>query len=88
MKKGGNSYQSSRLKLEVSYDGEHFTPHTRLIPHRQGWMDGEADITFAVEPVKARFFRFSYDPEGSEPGAEDLDGAKWRPSLKMTGIEL
>ncbi|HNZ68919.1 MAG TPA: glycosyl hydrolase [Prolixibacteraceae bacterium] len=88
MKKGGNSYQSSRLKLEVSDDGEHFTPHTRLIPHRQGWMDGEADITFAVEPVKARFFRFSYDPEGSEPGAEDLDGAKWRPSLKMTGIEL
>jgi hypothetical protein len=36
----------------------------------------------------ARYFRFVYDKDGSEPGAEDLDAAKWKPSLKVMGIYL
>jgi hypothetical protein len=29
-----------------------------------------------------------YNKDGSEPGSEDLDAAKWRQSLNITGIEL
>jgi hypothetical protein len=29
-----------------------------------------------------------YAPNGSEPGAEDLDAAKWKQSLKVTEIRL
>ena len=36
----------------------------------------------------SRYFRFVYDKAGSEPGAEDLDAAKWKPSLKVMGIYL
>ncbi len=84
----GNIFQANRLILETSDDGEHFTFHTRLEPHRQGWTDGQWDITHAVPPVIARFFRFRYDPGGTEPGAEDLDAAKWRQTLKIGGVEL
>jgi hypothetical protein len=41
-----------------------------------------------VPEVTAKFFRFVYNKEGSEPGAEDLDAAKWKPVLKLSGIEL
>jgi hypothetical protein len=88
IKMPGSSFQPNRLIMEVSNDGENFSRHTRLKPHRQGWMDEEQDITFSIEPVAARFFRFVYDPEGTEPGAEDLDAAKWKQSLKIAGIEL
>jgi len=88
VKKAGNIYQAERLILETSNDGQHFSFYTRLSPHRQGWMDAEADVTFSIKPVTAKFFRFIYDPEGTEPGAEDLDAAKWGSSLKIAGIEL
>ncbi len=84
----GNIFQVHRLKIEVSNDGQHFTPHGRLTPHRQGWMDDAANMTHAIEPVTAKYFRFVYDPEGTEPGAEDLDAAKWKQSLKIAGMEL
>jgi hypothetical protein len=29
-----------------------------------------------------QIFQVYYDKTGSEPGAEDLDFAKWKPSLK------
>ncbi|MET1054095.1 MAG: glycosyl hydrolase [Pedobacter sp.] len=85
---GGNNYQAHRLILEVSDDGKTFKSVTRLRPPRHGWQDTDADVTHAIAPVTAKFFRFSYDPAGSEPGAEDLDAAKWKPSLKLTGLEL
>src|SRR5690606_19850785 len=84
----GSNYQAQRLLISVSDDGVHFRSLGRLEPARTGWLDWDADYTSAIAPVTARYFRFAYDPEGSEPGAEDLDAAKWRPSLKITGIEL
>ena len=84
----GNIFQSHRLIIEVSDDGQNFTPHCRLKPHRQGWMDDAANITHSVEPVTAKIFRFIFDPDGTEPGAEDLDAAKWPQELKIAGIEL
>lgn len=83
-----NNYQAQRLLLQSSDDGITFHDITRLIPPRHGWQDGDADVTHTIPAVTARYFRFVYDKAGSEPGAEDLDAAKWKPSLKIAGIEL
>ena len=51
-------------------------------------MDGRIRMkmyTHAIPATTARYFRFVYDKEGSEPGAEDLDAAKWKPSFKVNG---
>ncbi|MBS1503838.1 MAG: DNA-binding protein, partial [Bacteroidetes bacterium] len=83
-----SNYGSERLLIETSDDGANFKPLTRLIPPRHGWQDGDAQITNDIVPTTARYFRFVYDNAGSEPGSEDLDFAKWKPSLKLSGIEL
>lgn len=83
-----SNYESERLLIETSDDGANFKPLTRLVPPRHGWQDGDAQITNDIVPTTAKYFRFVYDNAGSEPGAEDLDFAKWKPSLKLSGIEL
>jgi hypothetical protein len=88
IKTGWNNYQSNRLIIETSNDGLHFKMHTRLVPPRSGWLDLDQPNTQLIEPVTARYFRFVFDPEGSEPGAEDLDDAKWSPALRLKGIAL
>lgn len=82
------SYQANRLTVEVSDDAVHFRRLTQLVPPRQGWQDGDATTIHAIAAVTARYFRFLYDPAGSEPGAEDLDGAKWKPALGLRGLLL
>jgi len=83
-----SNYESERLLIEISDDGKIFKSLTRLEPPRHGWQDGDAQITNDIVPTTAKFFRFVYDKAGSEPGSEDLDFAKWKPSLKLSGIEL
>ena len=83
-----NNYQSQRLSVEVSDDGVDFRRVGRLEAPRHGWEDGDADVTHTIPAVTGRYFRFVYDKSGSEPGAEDLDAAKWKPSLKVGGIYL
>lgn len=83
-----NSYQAQRLLLQVSDDGINFKNITRLEAPRHGWQDTEQDYTHSIPVTTARYFRFVYDKEGTEPGAEDLDAAKWKPSLKLMGIYL
>jgi hypothetical protein len=84
-----SNYQSERLEVQVSDDGEHFKSLGRLTPPRHGWQDGDSEITNDLpEATTAKYFRFVYDKKGSEPGGEDLDFAKWKPSLKFSGIEL
>jgi hypothetical protein len=83
-----NNYQSNRLLVEVSDDRVHYHSVGRLIPPRHGWQDGDAPVTHSIPTTTARHFRFTYDKTGSEPGAEDLDAAKWRPALKLNEIEL
>lgn len=85
---GWNNYQSNRLIVQVSDDGKNFRFHERLRPPRHGWEDLDANATQLIQPVTSRYFRFVYDPVGSEPGAEDLDDGKWAPGLKIQGIEL
>ena len=83
-----NNYQAQRLLVQTSDNGVTFHDITRLTPPRHGWQDGDADVTHTIPAVTAHYFRFVYDKAASEPGAEDLDAAKWKPSLKLSGIEL
>lgn len=84
----GRQYQSQRLIVQSSDDGIGFTTVLRLQPPRHGWQDSDEDYTFSIPATTARYFRFVYDKEGTEAGAEDLDGAKWKPTLKVQGIYL
>ena len=86
--KSRNNYQANRLILQKSEDGQNFITVWRLQTPRHGWQDWDADYTHAIPAVSAKYFRLVYDKEGSEPGAEDLDAAKWRPTLRLSGIEL
>lgn len=82
------NYQSNRLIVEWSNDGQTFIRHTQLQAPRHGWQDWDSDYTHAIPEVTARYFRFVYTPAGAEPGSEDLDAAKWRPVLKLSGLQL
>jgi hypothetical protein len=84
----GNNLQSQRLRLLVSKDGKLFREHYQLEPPRQGWQNTGFNYTYSIPPVEARFFRFHWTPEGTEPGSEELDAAKWRPRLSISGIKL
>lgn len=88
IKVSGNNYQAQRLVIEVSDDGKNFRSIGRLEAPRHGWQDTDEDITHSIVPTTAKFFRFIYDKKGSEPGSEDLDAAKWKPSLKLVNLEL
>jgi len=85
---GWANYQSNRLIVQVSNDGENFREHTRLVPPRSGWQDLYQPNTQAIPPVTAKYFRFVFEKDGSEPGAEDLDDAKWSPKLQLKGLRL
>lgn len=84
----GNNYQAHRLKVLVSEDGRDYRLLKQLVPARHGWQNTDSHSTHALPPVTARFFRFEWTPQGSEPGSEDLDAAKWRPNLKIKDIVL
>jgi hypothetical protein len=80
--------QAQRLIVETSNDGVHFTRLIHLEAPRQGWQNDEFPSTYSLPSVTARYFRFVYDPEGIEPGAEDLDAAKWKQALRVRSIRL
>lgn len=82
------NFQSQRLLIETSNDGVNFKVAEQLSPARSGWLDWDFDNTHEIKPVTAKYFRFKYNREGTEPGAEDIDAAKWKQSLKIAGIEL
>ncbi|WP_025141949.1 glycosyl hydrolase [Pedobacter jeongneungensis] len=88
IKVSGNNYQAQRLAIEVSDDGKVFRSVGRLEAPRHGWQDTDEDVTHSIVTTTAKFFRFVYDKKGSEPGSEDLDAAKWKPSLKLVNLEL
>jgi hypothetical protein len=85
---GGNNYQAQRFTIQSGDDGVNFKTITQLEPPRHGWQDTEQDYTYSIPATTSKYFRFVYDKTGSEPGAEDLDAAKWKPSLKVMGIYL
>ena len=84
----GNNYQAHRLKVMASDDGVNFHLVKQLVPARQGWQNTDENSTHSIPPTTARFFRFYWTPEGSEPGSEDMDAAKWKPNLKIKELRL
>lgn len=85
---GGNNFQAQRLAIYASDDGVNFKKIKQLTPPRQGWQNSDEDFTYSLSATEARYFRFYWDPAGTESGAEDLDAAKWRPNLKIDHISL
>lgn len=83
----GRNYQCQRLRVEALVDDAWRTV-ARLDAPRHGWQDDGAPVTHSLPETTAHRFRFSWTPEGSEPGAEDLDAAKWAPVLKVQSIVL
>jgi hypothetical protein len=89
IKTKSKNLQSQRLIIQFSDDGIHYQEAARLVPPRHGWQDEDIKVsTHSIKPVKAKFFRFLYNPAGTEPGSEDLEAGKWKQSLKISGIEL
>ncbi len=84
----GTNIQCQRLKVTASDDGIMFRKIKQLTPPRQGWQNTGFNTTFSIPPTTARYFRFEWTPEGSEPGAEDLDAAKWKPVLRLKNIKF
>lgn len=84
----GNNYQAHRLKVLVSDDGRNYRFLKQLKPARHGWQNTDCHSIHGLPPTTAKYFRFEWTPEGSEPGCEDLDAAKWKPNLKIKEIRL
>ena len=84
----GNNLQAQRLLVQASDDGVNYRTIRQLVPPRQGWQNTDEHYTYALPLTTARHFRFGWTPEGTEPGSEDLDAAKWSPVLKIKGLTL
>ena len=84
----GTNIQCQRLNVKASNDGVFYYSVKQLTPPRQGWQNTGFNTTFSIPPTTAKFFRFEWTPEGSEPGAEDLDAAKWKPVLRLKSIKF
>ena len=84
----GTNIQCQRLLVKASDDGIIFHQVKQLVPPRQGWQNTGFNTTFSIPPTTAKYFRFEWTPEGSEPGAEDLDAAKWKAVLRLKNMTL
>ena len=84
----GTNIQCQRLTVKVSHDGVIFQAVKQLTPPRQGWQNTDFNTTFSIPPCKVKYVRLEWTPEGTEPGAEDLDAAKWKPVLRLKGIKF
>ncbi len=85
---GGNNYQAHRFKVYASDNGTDYRFVREIYPARQGWQNTDALATYAIPATTARYFKFHWSPEGSDPGSEDMDAAKWKPNLKIGGMNL
>lgn len=84
----GTNIQCQRMKVKVSHDGVIFRTVKQLTPPRQGWQNTGFNVTFSIPPCKVKYVRLEWTPEGTEPGAEDLDAAKWKPVLRLKGVKF
>ena len=82
----GNNIQCQRFHVSVEGQDGVFRDVLDMEPPRQGWQNTGYNYTFSIPPTKTRRIKLIWSPSGSEPGAEDLDAAKWRPNLKVKEI--
>ena len=88
IKKQNNAYQSQRFIIQKSDDGVNFSAVATLQPPRHGWQDWTEPYTHAVKTFTSKYIRFVWKKEGTEPGSEDLDAAKWKTALRVQGIYI
>ena len=81
-------FQAQRMDVYASADGLNFEHVKQLVPARTGWQNYDFNTTHAIPTTQARIWRFTWTPEGSPVGSEDLDQAKWSPSLKVNEIRF
>ncbi len=81
-------FQAQRLDVYASADGINFEHVKQLVPARTGWQNYDFNTTHSIPTTEARIWRFTWTPEGSPVGCEDLDQAKWSPSLKVNEIRF
>lgn len=86
LKVPANNIQGHRLKVYTSDNGFDYQLVKQLEPARAGWQNYDYNTTHSIPTTTSRYWRFTWDPAGSEPGAEDLNDAKWTPSLKVRCI--
>jgi len=79
-------FQGQRLDVWASSDGINFFHVKQLVPARTGWQNYDYNTTHAIPRTSAKVWRFKWTPEGTQPGCEDLDQAKWSPTLKVNRI--
>ena len=84
----GNNIQCQRVKVMVSDDGKDYHQASQLQPARQGWQSNGYGFTYAISAVSARFVKLEWSPDGTEPGSEDLDAAKWKPNFKLKDVKF
>jgi hypothetical protein len=84
----GTNIQCQRMTVKASLDGVIFHTVKQLTPPRQGWQNTGYNTTFSIPPCQVKYVRLEWSPEGSEPGAEDLDAAKWKPVLRLKGVRF
>ena len=82
------SYQAFRWNMSVSDDGVNFRPVAKQEPARFGWQNNQAPSTYAVPETTARYFRMEWTWDGTEPGAEDIDAAKFVNGLSIWRMNL
>lgn len=85
---GGNNIQAHRWNVYASDNGKDYHFVRNIEPARRGWQDTDEYATYAIPATKGRFFKFCWSPEGSDPGSEDMDAAKWKPNLKLGKLIL
>ena len=84
----GTNIQCQRLTVKASPDGVFFQTVKQLTPPRQGWQNTGYNTTFSIPSTTTKYLRLEWTPEGTEPGAEDLDAAKWKPVLRLKNVKF
>lgn len=79
-------FQAHRLNVYASRDGLRYTHIRQLVPARAGWQNYDFNSTYSIPTTTARYWRFEWTSEGTLPGCEDYDEAKWSPTLKVKRI--
>ncbi len=88
IKKQNNAYQAQRFILQKSKDGINYFTVDTLVPPHHGWQDNSYGYTHSVKNFTSKYIRLLWQKEGTAPGSEELDAAKWKPVLRVQGIYL
>ncbi len=85
---GGKNLQAVNLLVQSSDDGKKFTTVSRLEVPYHNRQDNELEVTYAIPSTTAKYYRFVYEKEVTEPGKQHIGVNEWKSSLQLSGIHL